>query len=102
MRIAVVNWNRRREGGVETYLDIILSALHQAGHDIAFCHEIDQPHERSHIRLPEGAPYWCAGALGIERAVSAVRRWRRGVSYSRNLASIELDREPLKIAPAVV
>src|SRR5438093_4424913 len=101
MRIAVVNWNRRREGGVETYLDIIISALHQAGHDIAFCHEIDQPPERSPIRLPEGAPSWCAGDLGIERAVSAVRKWRPDVIYSHNLASLELEREILKIAPAV-
>ena len=101
MRIAVVNWNRRREGGVETYLDIIISALHQAGHDIAFCHEIDQPPERSPIRLPQEAPSWCAGHLGIERTVAALREWRPDVIYSHNLASVELERQILKIAPAV-
>ena len=43
MRIAVVNWSRRRAGGVETYLGGVLPDLLRAGHDVAFCHEVGVP-----------------------------------------------------------
>jgi glycosyltransferase involved in cell wall biosynthesis len=101
MRIGFVNWNRRREGGAETYLDTIMPALHQAGHDVALCHEIDQPPERAPIRLPQGAPSWCVDDLGIQRTVAAVREWHPDVIYCHNLASIELERQIMDVAPAV-
>jgi glycosyltransferase involved in cell wall biosynthesis len=101
MRIVFVNWNRRREGGVETYLDTMISALHQAGHDVALCHEIDAPADRAQIRLPQEAPSWCAADLGIQQTVAAVRQWQPDLVYTHNVASIELEQQIMKIAPAV-
>src|SRR2546422_386810 len=101
MRIAFLNWNRRREGGVETYLDTIIPAAHNAGHDVSFCYEIDQPRERLSIQVPPETATWCVEDLGIERTISALRAWRPDVIYSHNLASLELERRALEIAPAV-
>src|SRR5579862_9043037 len=101
MRIAIINWNRRLEGGVETYINTLIPALRQAGHDVAFCHEIDQPAERAPIRLPEGTPSWCVADSGIQSAVTAVRKWQPDLIYTHNLASIELEDQIIKIAPAV-
>jgi glycosyltransferase involved in cell wall biosynthesis len=101
MRIAVINWNRRLEGGVETYLDKVVVPLHEAGHEIAFCHEIDEPADRPAIRLPQQSPSWCTADLGIRRTLAAVREWRPDVIYTHNLASVELEREMMHVAPAV-
>ena len=101
MRVAFLNWNRRREGGVEAYLNIIISAVRNAGHDVAFCYEIDRPQERLPIQVPPDTPCWCVEDLGVERAIAALRAWRPDVIYSHNLASVELERLALDIAPAV-
>jgi glycosyltransferase involved in cell wall biosynthesis len=102
MRIAFVNWNRRLEGGVETYLNTIITALHDAGHDVALCHEIDEPLSRTPIQLPKGASSWCVGGLGIQRAVAGLREWHPDVIYCHNLASIQLEQQILAVAPAVL
>jgi glycosyltransferase involved in cell wall biosynthesis len=39
--------------------------------------------------------------LGLKGTLAAVRRWRPDIIYSHNVASVELERELLKIAPAV-
>jgi glycosyltransferase involved in cell wall biosynthesis len=101
MRIAVINWNRRLEGGVETYLDKVIPALHLSGHKIAFCHEIDQPANRGSIRIPEGAPSWCTARLGIRQTAAALREWQPDLIYGHNIASLELERQTIKIAPGV-
>jgi glycosyltransferase involved in cell wall biosynthesis len=101
MRIVFVNSNCRREGGVETYLDTVMPALQQAGHEVSLCHEWDLAPQRAPIRLPAGAPAWCVGRLGLDATLAAVRQWRPDVIYRHNIASVELERELLKIAPAV-
>ena len=101
MRIIVANCNRRREGGVETYVDTIISALAQEGHDVGFCHEIDRGPERLRICVPDGAVSWCAEELGVERTVAAVREWKPDLIFSHHLVGIELERRLLELAPAV-
>jgi glycosyltransferase involved in cell wall biosynthesis len=101
MRIVFVNSNRRREGGVETYLHTIMPALKDAGHEVSLCHELDSLSDRLPISLPPEAPAWCVAQLGTKRAISAVRQWRPDVIYTHNVTSIDLERELLKIAPAV-
>src|SRR5882672_11303636 len=101
MRIVFVNSNCRQEGGVETYLNTIIPALRQAGHEVALCHEWDAPSERAPICLPLDAAVWCLERLGLDRTLAAVRQWWPDVIYSHNIDSIELERELLKIAPAV-
>src|SRR2546422_1813290 len=101
MRIAVVNWSRRRVGGIETYLNTVLPELHRAGHEIAFWHELDVPLDREEIRLPEGAPSWCVAEMGVARSLYALRAWQPDVIYSHKVEDPNLEAETLRIAPSV-
>jgi glycosyltransferase involved in cell wall biosynthesis len=101
MRIAIVNWSKRRVGGVETYLNTIIPELSHAGHEIAFWHEVDEPLEREEIRLPDTAPAWCVDAMGVEQALSALSDWRPDVIYTHKLSDPDLERKVLGLAPSV-
>jgi glycosyltransferase involved in cell wall biosynthesis len=101
LRIAVVNWTRRRVGGTETYLGLIVPALLGAGHEVAFWHETDTPGDREHIALPEGLPTWDVSALGASRALEELRRWEPDLIYSHGLLSPELEAETVGLAPSI-
>jgi|SRR5882672_3170984 len=101
MRIAIVNWSSRRVGGVETYLSTIIPELSRAGHEIAFCSEVDEPSERARIDLPDGAASWCVAAMGAEQTLAAVRDWRPDVIYAHKLADPDLEYKILRLAPSV-
>ncbi len=101
MRIAIINWNRRRIGGVETYLNTIIPALSRAGHKVAFWSEVDEPAEREQIGLPNGSPAWCVSELGAERALQALRDWQPTLTYTHNLMNPALEAETQRVAPSV-
>lgn len=101
MRIAVINWNRRRIGGVETYLNTIIPELSDAGHEIAFWSEVDEPAEREKINLPHGSPAWCVSELGAERALTELRDWQPSAIYTHKLMDPRLEAETLTIAPSI-
>jgi glycosyltransferase involved in cell wall biosynthesis len=101
LRIAVINWNRRRIGGVETYLNTIIPELFRAGHEIAFWCELDEPADREPINLPPGSPAWCVSQLGAKRALANLREWQPSVIYTHKLQNPKLEAETLRIAPSV-
>jgi glycosyltransferase involved in cell wall biosynthesis len=101
LRVAVVNWTGRRVGGTETYLGLILPALSEAGHEVAFWHETDVPGDREPIALPEGVPSWDASALGNARALEELRRWNPDLIYAHGLLSPETEAETLGVAPSI-
>lgn len=101
MRIAIVNSNTRRIGGVETYLNTIIPELSRAGHEIAFWSEVDLPVERARVELPPEAPSWCVAELGAPRALSSLRDWQPDVIYAHKLADPELERLVQNLAPSV-
>lgn len=101
MRIAVVNWSRRRVGGVETYLNTIIPELVRFGHEIGFWCEVDEPADRSPIDLPNSGAIWCVATMGAAEALSALRDWRPDVIYSHKLTDPELEYKVLSLAPSV-
>lgn len=101
MRIAVVNWSRRKVGGTETYLGNIIPGLIGRGHSVALWHEIDRPRNREPIELPPGVPSWCVEELGTERALDALRQWKPDIIYTHSLMTPELEAATLGVAPAV-
>lgn len=101
MRIAVVNWSRRRVGGVETYLNTIIPELVRFGHKIGFWCEVDEPTDRLPIDLPDHAPVWCVADMGGEGAVTALRNWKPDVIYSHKVTDPELEEKVLSLAPSV-
>lgn len=101
MRIAVVNWSRRRAGGVETYLGGIVPELHRAGNEVAFWYEVDRPQNREPIALPAEVPAWSVEELGAAGALRALAGWRPDLVYAHGLLDPRLEAEVLKVAPAV-
>lgn len=101
MRIAVVNWSRRRVGGVETYLDGVIPEMHRRGLSPAFWSEVDVPANREQIGLPEGVPAWCASELGTDKALAALRDWKPNLIYVHKIDRPAIEAKLLKIAPAV-
>ena len=101
MRIAVINWSRRKVGGTETYLCDVIPGLAQLGHSVALWHEIDRPHNREPIELPPGVPSWCVEKLGAKGALEALRDWEPDLIYAHSLLTPKLEAETLRIAPAV-
>src|SRR6266516_774196 len=101
MRIAIINWNRRKVGGIETYLSTVIPELHSAGNEVAFWHELDEPSEREKICLPRGASSWCVAKMGAWRSLAALRNWQPDVIYSHKIEDLELEAETLRVAPSV-
>jgi glycosyltransferase involved in cell wall biosynthesis len=102
LRVAVANWTARRVGGIEEYVDGIITALRQSGADVAFWHEIDQPADRARIDLPEGVPAICAGDAGLDAALAALREWRPDVIYVHGLLDVDTGTRLQQIAPAIL
>ncbi len=101
MRIAVINWSRRRVGGTETYLGLIIPELVRLGHTVAFWHETDRPANREQIALPPGVTAWCVSTLGEQAALDALHDWQPDLIYTHKVMSPALEAETLKIAPAI-
>ena len=101
MRIAIINWNRRKIAGSETYLNSVIPELHRCGHTIAFLHERDDPPERERIALPDISPSWCIADLGCRRAITALRKWNPDLIYAHGLLDPKLEMETIGIAPSV-
>lgn len=101
MRIAVVNWSRRREGGTERYLSNIIPALTRAGHSLALWTEVDLPIARQPIVPEDQIPTTVASALGADRAVATLRDWAPDVLFCHGLLTPALESRVLDVAPAI-
>lgn len=101
MRIAIINWSRRKTGGVETYLSAVIPEMLRFGYAVAFWHEVNEPTNREQIALPDGVPAWCVSDLGPDRALAALSAWQPDLIYAHGLVGPKLEAETLKIAPAV-
>ena len=89
MRIAIVNWSRRKVGGLETYVEGIIPELLLHGHEVAFLSEIDLPVGRKQIHLSAHVASWCVAETGMESALSGLREWRPDVIYSQHILDPE-------------
>lgn len=101
MRLAIVNWNRRKIAGTENYLSSLIPELHRLGHSIALWHERDEPPGRERIELPDGSPGWCVAELGRERALTALRQWQPDLLFVNSFVDPGVESATLNIAPAV-
>ena len=90
MRIAVASWSRRKVGGAETYLDAVLPALLNAGHDLAYVSEVDAPSERAPIAIPAAIPVWCFADDGLQ-VLQRLREWRPDLIFSHALDDAALE-----------
>jgi glycosyltransferase involved in cell wall biosynthesis len=100
MRIAIVNQNRDRVGGVETYLEMLIPAMAENRCDVAFLTESD--HQAAiPIALAESVAAWSVQELGIGRALEKLREWKPDVVYAHGHLGVELMSGLMQAAPAV-
>ena len=96
-----MNWTTRRVGGVETYLDALVPALHARGHAVALIAERDAPTDRALIRRPASVPAWVAETMGRDAALAALREWGPDVVLVNNVDDALLERGLQQAAPSV-
>lgn len=101
MRIAVLNWTSRRFGGSGTYLSRVLPRLLSRGHALALWHEVDEPADHQRIPLPADAQTWSVQELGLDDALTALRRWQPQVLFSHGLLDPAVEVRTLEVAPAI-
>src|SRR5439155_8285333 len=88
MRIAIVSRSSRRVGGVEDYLSMVMPAMHRAGSDMAFWHEVDTPSDRDRIEVPPGTPDICAAEVGLEASIQQLREWKPHALYVQGIQNV--------------
>jgi glycosyltransferase involved in cell wall biosynthesis len=100
MRVAIVNQNRDRVGGVETYLEMLIPALAENRCDVAFLSE-SGPQGAIPIALAGSVPAWSVQEIGIGGALEKLREWKPDVVYAHGHLGIELMHGLMQAAPAV-
>jgi glycosyltransferase involved in cell wall biosynthesis len=101
MRIAVTSWSDRLVGGIERYLERILPALADGGHQVLFWHESVQPTTSAAISIPAGVETISVPEVGKERALQSMSAWRPDIVYSHGLTDPALEAATSAIAPTV-
>jgi glycosyltransferase involved in cell wall biosynthesis len=102
MRVAIINWTRRRVGGAETYLGRVIPALQTANHELFFWHETDGPEHLELIRQTASLDSCCADKVGVDAAVRTLEAWQPEVLYVHGLRNPVIERALLAIGPAVL
>ncbi len=100
MRLLISNDGFQDPGGVQTYLDAIVTGLAARGHDIAMLYSDHVPAMAS----PETShtlPHFSVGRDGLDETLAAIARWHPQVCYSNNMIDLEVDRRLLTIGPVV-
>lgn len=101
MRIAIANWSRKKVGGVETYLENVIPALIEEGHQVGFWHEGNQPAGSPDIALPPNTVCWCADSVGADAALAKLVDWKPDIVYINGIHDVAVEQKVLQVAPAV-
>ncbi len=102
MRIAFAYQHRRIVGGIETHLSIIIPALLERGHQVAFLHEAEGPTDRPMIVPSVDLPMWSVSDRGKITALAALKNWRPDLLYLHGLQDLDLEARLVRIAPAIL
>jgi glycosyltransferase involved in cell wall biosynthesis len=100
MRILVANDGFADAGGVQTYLDAVVSGLTERGHDLAMLYFDAAPVAASSY-AGDAVPWFSISRDGTARTLDTVREWRPDVCFSHNMSELDVDRALLSIAPVV-
>ncbi len=101
MRIAISFRSGRLAGGIETYLDRLAPALCDAGHQIAFLFEHDEPAAYPAIGESRNVQRIYVNAIGRHRAIAKLHEWRPDVVLNHGIESLALEEDLLAGFPAI-
>jgi glycosyltransferase involved in cell wall biosynthesis len=99
MRILVANDGLSDVGGVQSYLDGVLSGLAARGHVVAlvYCSDSGRPEVRAVNRQFEAFTF----GSGRSAAIDAMRAWAPDVCFSHNVSDLALEQALLDAFPVV-
>jgi glycosyltransferase involved in cell wall biosynthesis len=98
MRVLVANDALGAPGGVGSYLDAVMAALMERGHDVVFTH-VDQAAPGA--RLPVGIECFSVPQHGEGGAIARLRAWHPDVCFSHNMRPLAYERALLAEFPVV-
>ncbi len=79
MKLALVNFSRRKIGGTEQNLDVVIPELESRGHQLQFLYFHDTPADRAPIRTGPDTELIPVSDLGAARALERLRAFRPDV-----------------------
>ncbi len=103
MRIAVATRFAHRAGGVETYLESVLPALVERGHEVAVWHEFPVT-AGAQVVVPVTMTQrpLASQPAGRSRAIEDIAAWRPDVTFSHGIADVALECRLPEAAPLLV
>ena len=100
MRISVVSYSRRKIGGAEQNLDVVLPEFERRGHHLQFVYFHDHPPDREPVRTSTAAELVDAEQTGEPAALNQIRAFRPDVINVHGDIAPPFQRELLGIAPS--
>jgi glycosyltransferase involved in cell wall biosynthesis len=100
VRILIANDGVSDVGGVQAYLDAVITAFEARGHTVAFAYCTDSGSAEASASSRRLQRFHLAGT-GRPEAVGAIRRWAPQICYSHNMQDLAVDRALETIAPVV-
>ena len=100
MRILVANALQSTVGGIEKYLQALIPALLERGHEVAMLYEHAAPAGEETVDPRDAALpvwYWRDASTAREEVV----RWRPDVIYSNSVESLDMEDFTLRTCPTV-
>ncbi|MGA9771235.1 MAG: glycosyltransferase family 4 protein [Blastocatellia bacterium] len=95
MRILFANDGIGDAGGVQTYLDAVMSGLIARGHELAFLH-YDRKSESRISPALRRIPYFGILDSGVESAFASAKAWGPHLCFSHNMNPLDVERRLLE------
>lgn len=101
MRILFLTYFRRKVGGTESYLQAMVPAYLERGHDIAVCYTDEGPLTRQAFDFPERVQQWRLDNLGSDGAFERIKTWRPDLIFCHGTTDLKFEADVLGLAPGV-
>ncbi|SRR6266481_1767135 len=100
MRILVLTQFRRKVGGAESYLETLLPALQQRGHEVAICYQVEGPEDRPRLTLPREIREFPRGSDATS-VLAQIGQWSPAIVFCQGISDLEFEEQILKLAPGI-
>ncbi len=101
MRLTIVNSSRRKIGGAEQNLDVVLPEFERRGHQLQFLYFHDEPADRAAVRTGPATELVHVPVLGEAQSLDRVRAFRPAVIHVHGDIDPAFQSALLRIAPCV-
>jgi glycosyltransferase involved in cell wall biosynthesis len=101
MRILFLTHYRRKVGGTESYIDAIVPAYLQRGHEVAICYTAEGPANRQSFQFPTAVREWRLMELGDSAALAEIKAWAPDLIFCHGSTNMKFEAEVLELAPGI-